>query len=337
VICPGNPGHGSRFFENTAGPKLHSIIASVSQFREQQLQKLKDNPNESRELIRTQWVSQNPGIQCILDDTDRDIEACVQLMLMVDCSHYQIPFAGFKVDDYQPTTWESHESLSAFLTRSFPMNRKENVDAIEAWEKDKHALKAWKLRKRAHLNFLPTDNLTEHLLLDKRSGSVRVFHHTAWLKSQLRRSISLRMDSDMSDCLQMGTLPPRLLVETLDSIQFILFAPYDSKSSRLLKNLVKFQNFDKDCEMHDGHIREIPLDFEYKFWGTRLATLYHAVKNPEPSGPIHSWLRRHANEKNGLIVAIVALVLSAFFSLLGVIIGIVQTWLAWKAWKHPAA
>uniref|UniRef100_A0A915DBZ4 Peptidase M20 dimerisation domain-containing protein n=1 Tax=Ditylenchus dipsaci TaxID=166011 RepID=A0A915DBZ4_9BILA len=30
VTCPGNPGHGSRFFENTPGPKLHSIIAKVT-------------------------------------------------------------------------------------------------------------------------------------------------------------------------------------------------------------------------------------------------------------------------------------------------------------------
>ncbi|KAI1733309.1 peptidase family m20/M25/M40 domain-containing protein [Ditylenchus destructor] len=44
VICPGSPGHGSRFIENTAGPKLRSIIDSFSDFREKQEKLLKSNP-----------------------------------------------------------------------------------------------------------------------------------------------------------------------------------------------------------------------------------------------------------------------------------------------------
>lgn len=108
------------------------------------------------------------------------------------------------------------------------------------------------------------------------------------------------------------------------------------QSAQILKRLVDSDDFDDDCLVHDGHIREVSPDFEYRFWGTRLAKLNLVVNNPQPLGPIHSWLRRHTNEKNGLAVTIVALVLGAFFSLLSVIIGIVQTWLAWKAWKNPA-
>ncbi len=36
VTCPGKPGHGSRFIEDSAGPKLNSILQSVSQLREEQ-------------------------------------------------------------------------------------------------------------------------------------------------------------------------------------------------------------------------------------------------------------------------------------------------------------
>jgi len=85
--------------------------------------KLKNSKNQTRQLTRVQDFSQNSELQSILLDRERDIEACVQLMLMVDC---QIPFAGFKIDGYQPTKWDNFESLSAFLTRSFPGDRKED-------------------------------------------------------------------------------------------------------------------------------------------------------------------------------------------------------------------
>ena len=40
VKCPGSPGHGSRFLENTAGAKAWSVISSLLQFRGEQQQRL---------------------------------------------------------------------------------------------------------------------------------------------------------------------------------------------------------------------------------------------------------------------------------------------------------
>ncbi|XP_038267182.1 aminoacylase-1 isoform X1 [Dermochelys coriacea] len=41
VKCEGNPGHGSRFIENTAAEKLNRVITSLLQFRESEKQRLK--------------------------------------------------------------------------------------------------------------------------------------------------------------------------------------------------------------------------------------------------------------------------------------------------------
>uniref|UniRef100_A0A1I8BS11 M20_dimer domain-containing protein n=1 Tax=Meloidogyne hapla TaxID=6305 RepID=A0A1I8BS11_MELHA len=46
IICPGSPGHGSRFIENSAGPKLTSILQSVNEFREKQRKKLEENSDK---------------------------------------------------------------------------------------------------------------------------------------------------------------------------------------------------------------------------------------------------------------------------------------------------
>ncbi|KAK8736385.1 hypothetical protein OTU49_004969, partial [Cherax quadricarinatus] len=44
IECQGQPGHGSQFIPNTVGKKLRHIINSFLGYRDQQEQKLKDNP-----------------------------------------------------------------------------------------------------------------------------------------------------------------------------------------------------------------------------------------------------------------------------------------------------
>ena len=44
IICPGSPGHGSRFLENTAGEKVVKVVNRFLQFRAEQQKKLENNP-----------------------------------------------------------------------------------------------------------------------------------------------------------------------------------------------------------------------------------------------------------------------------------------------------
>uniref|UniRef100_A0A4X2LLA2 N-acyl-aliphatic-L-amino acid amidohydrolase n=1 Tax=Vombatus ursinus TaxID=29139 RepID=A0A4X2LLA2_VOMUR len=45
VTSSGNPGHGSQFIENTAAEKLHKVVTSVLEFREQEKHRLQSDPN----------------------------------------------------------------------------------------------------------------------------------------------------------------------------------------------------------------------------------------------------------------------------------------------------
>nr|XP_045582467.1 aminoacylase-1-like [Procambarus clarkii] len=45
ITCKGQPGHGSQFLPNTAGEKMRRVINSFLGYREEQLQKLKNNSN----------------------------------------------------------------------------------------------------------------------------------------------------------------------------------------------------------------------------------------------------------------------------------------------------
>jgi hypothetical protein len=128
-----------------------------------------------------------------------------------------------------------------------------------------------------------------------------------------------------------------LLLETLDSIQSILFPSADDKSSRFLEDLMHGTKpkFDRDCLSYDGHIRDMPGDFEYRYWSGRLAKLHHLVTNPKPRNRLGRWVERHTSERNALYVAILGLFLSAFFGFLGVVVNVVQAWVTYQAWKYP--
>jgi len=45
IMCPGAPGHGSRFVENTAGPKAQYMINKLMEYREKEKKRLDANPD----------------------------------------------------------------------------------------------------------------------------------------------------------------------------------------------------------------------------------------------------------------------------------------------------
>jgi hypothetical protein len=127
-------------------------------------------------------------------------------------------------------------------------------------------------------------------------------------------------------------------LETLDSFHYILFPislDKSGKSQRLLQKLISKYNFDPNSKWDEGHIRPLPEQFTYQYWGGRLTRLHDIVKNPPPANKVVSWFERHTSERNALTVAIIGLFLSALFGLLSFIVGLAQLWVSVIAWKAP--
>ncbi|XP_055985861.1 aminoacylase-1 [Sorex fumeus] len=51
IQSTGNPGHGSRFIEDTAAEKLHKVVSSILAFREKEQQRLQSNPRLSEGAV----------------------------------------------------------------------------------------------------------------------------------------------------------------------------------------------------------------------------------------------------------------------------------------------
>ncbi|KZL88130.1 hypothetical protein CI238_04915 [Colletotrichum incanum] len=237
---------------------------------------------------------------------DNLINLAVQVMVMVDCAAKERHSTGFAVGGYRPISWLQKETFLEFVTRSFPTNADSTAaERVEAAVDEKAALKAWKLQRRLGIQFRGTHNLSEHLLLDPRSSCLYLFHHAGFLKAQLRRARyqSQPLTHSMSDSLQ---------------------------SKRI-------GGFDRECAEYEGYkiFKDPPEDFQYVYWGERLALLHEMVMSRPPRNKLERWLHRQSNEGNALFIALVALLISILVGIISIGLAAVQIWIAWMAWKHP--
>lgn len=123
----------------------------------------------------------------------------VRVGLMLDCSLKDKYSKGFEVNGYSPPKWRADETLDHFVDQTFP---KQQMHGLEI-QSCKRVLRAWKLKKRYNIKFQPTDNLAEHLLHDPVTRTVKVFHHTTYLKAHLARTMDQPIELDTRSSLKL--------------------------------------------------------------------------------------------------------------------------------------
>ncbi|KAL2836919.1 hypothetical protein BJY01DRAFT_238059 [Aspergillus pseudoustus] len=327
IFCPANEDGTIIQIDNPAFDSHDDIVKCAHTLRE--------NPMVTREEF-SRTLAVNGAIS--QRECQNAIQSVIRVAFMLDCLLKDKYSANYEVGDYSPARWEASEPFVSYVERAIPKFAPQKRSGFEAY-KHKKDLKAWKLRKRCHLQFRPTHNIMEHLLYDPKTRTVMVFHHTAYLKAHLRRSKDKSIDLDACASLKLGILPPQLLVETLHTIQFILFpiTSYGAKKSiRMLEVLVRKHGFDPNAELDEGLVREgVTAKLTYQYWNHRMEILYRLVKNPPPRNRLVGWIERHTSERNALTVAIIGLFLSALFGLLSCLIGGAQLVIAILAWKDP--
>jgi hypothetical protein len=163
---------------------------------------LRANPQYTREEFRDKNFPQDFKDPETVIDQERAINIAVQLVFMIDCSDKDRHGEGYEVGAFRPVSWDSSERLTDFVRKVFPTDVHDEGKVRTAM-KEKNSLKCWKLKKRAHINFLPTDNLAEHLLYDPQDDTVRIFRQTAFLKAHLRLSANMPLNYGTTESLQM--------------------------------------------------------------------------------------------------------------------------------------
>lgn len=298
---------------------------------------LKSNPHWTRikalSSLSKAWKQEYPE-----EDVENALDIAVQATFMTDSVATRGHASDFRLGGLRPKCWASNESFVQFLESSFP--RATDSPKICSVMEDQDSLKSWKLAKKLRITFKGTNNLADHLLYDSRYNILYLFHHVAWLNAHLGGlAYEIPFDSDMEIAVAQGTLPPRLLFETLHSLQSILFPSFDPKAHKIMRQLVKRMGFDPECNQYSGYKHKgIPNgeeDMQYQYWGERLVILHDLLAKRPPTSKWEKWLRWQSSDANALGIAILALFISIVVGLISIGLSAVQIWIAYMAWKQP--
>ncbi|KAK6538882.1 hypothetical protein TWF694_010440 [Orbilia ellipsospora] len=246
---------------------------------------------------------------------------------------------AYDIGDQDSQQWLEDVPFSVFLEELFPTTDHPGFGEetpTSYWDM-KNNITSIKLMRRGRLSFQPTENLSNHLKLDRKTGVIEIFHHTAFLKESLRITKDQRGNPpSFEDALQRGALPRQLAIEVLDSIQKIIFPLSDPSAVSILRSLVREQEFDQDCLRFEASAIREPheINVQYLYFGARLADIHDELEHPTPRGYLSRWAKRkgtgHAN-----IATIVGVILAVFFGVATLGLGGFQAWVGYQQWRHP--
>jgi hypothetical protein len=168
-----------------SGLKSHEELFAI-------IRELKSNPETTRAELLEKLFPDRPA----RGDQERAINLAIRVMMMVNCSASRQSSALLEHGSHQ-APWRSNITFSQFITDIFPKTDHPSINDI------KENLRARRLKKRAGLRFQPTDDLRNHLKLDRKGAVVEIFHHTAFLKEHLRRTKDEPQNMSVLDCIKL--------------------------------------------------------------------------------------------------------------------------------------
>ncbi|KAK1754020.1 hypothetical protein QBC47DRAFT_461995 [Echria macrotheca] len=234
---------------------------------------------------------------------------------------------------YGERAWYMNESLNVVVTNSFPPDPLPIPIKDRRWIKIRDELTAYNLVTTAKLKIRPTDEVQNHLKLDKQ-GNLFIFHHVGFIAE------CLRVDNDRRRTepgYKSPHFPREVGLEILHTLR-VLFHQLDEdgrQSRKLLRKLIANSEFDPlsdedvvwfytDSEDEGNRVQAFPV------FGGRLMALNDEIENPKPRTAWDKWLHRHSSPQHALMLALLSLVLTLVPSVLSLAASIIQTVLAWK-------
>ncbi|TRX95935.1 hypothetical protein FHL15_003077 [Xylaria flabelliformis] len=309
------------------------------------IQHIKLHPHIPRLQLTTEYFAACTRVGMLdvpSNDQNRAFSLAARVMTMLQsCVEDQCD--GLLEAGTQPAIWHFSKSFNQFvdcvIVRQYPLRLGPYSVAIPQYPKPTFTLESLsvkKLRRVAKLKLVPTNDLRDHLALDKKNGTVAVYHFTSVLKEHLRagRERELHDATGMNTQLYYG-LPKQLVLETLHTLRYVLF-PLDSESQSILRSLVAKDKFDADnCDVNTSwQLREEEL-IAYEYWGSRLVDLHDELENPTPRGFIETWMERKSGARYIMMATLAGVLIAILLGILSLAVSILQTWITWQQWKHP--
>jgi hypothetical protein len=238
------------------------------------------------------------------------VDLVLRLWLMLNV---RTPLLSLQAPQTPLLRWEDAETLSTFISRTFPKSRWE----IEAkTSRLSPSFNAAFMVNVCGLKIEWTNCLADHLRLDRRVNALRVFSY--------KTVVSAHVDTYKfcSNAEDISALPERLLRETIWSLN-LLFPQWDPQINTLLKR--HGQNF-QQAGPYDGPPTLNLVEFQY--WRDRLSELHDVVYLSPPVSWAQLWRDRRNPQQFWTFWLALVILLLTFVS---TVTGVVQAWASVKA------
>jgi len=156
------------------------------------MKKLKASPDARRVDLVESLFSDRP----VRSDQERAVDLAVRVMLMVNCSASRQDSVLVEDGNHQ-FPWRNDVTFTDYVRDIFSQKPHPGIIHI------KENLRAFKLKKRSGLIFEPTDDIRSHLKFDHKKAVVKIFHHAAFLKEQLKLTKNEPQSMSVSESLQL--------------------------------------------------------------------------------------------------------------------------------------
>ncbi|KAI0597235.1 hypothetical protein F4775DRAFT_263620 [Biscogniauxia sp. FL1348] len=296
---------------------------------------IKSHADKPRLQITVEYFSarSKPGYQQLTpsNDQNRAFSLASRVITMLLCS-VEGQTDGLLEAGSQPSIWHSDRSFNQFIDTAIPRHGQVRLGPYHnlAPQADLPlgSITAKRLRKVAKLTLIPTNDIRDHLLLDKTKGTVAVYHYTSVLKEHLEAA-------SRSSTKQEANLPNALVLETLYTLKHVLF-PIDPESQSVLRFLVAKEKFDPDiCRVDVSWQLPERESLAYEHWGGRLLDLYDELENPAPRGFLETWMERRSGARHVMMATIFGVLIAILLGILGLAVSLAQLWITWQQWRHP--
>lgn len=155
-----------------------------------------------KEITKIAFPHETLTVAPSINDQHTAVNLALRAMTMIN---YTINDRGCNLLEaglYQ-SPWSNDSRIGEFLNGCFPtsehpeLNNETEVSYLDI----RRALKARKLQKHAGIKFRGTNNIRRHLMLDRKTNIVEIFHHTSFLKEHLRLTKDCVNDVSFDDCM----------------------------------------------------------------------------------------------------------------------------------------
>lgn len=155
------------------------------------------------EIIKAAFPYQAPKVSPTINDQHTAVSLTLRVMTMINYTASGRGWNLLEAGLYQ-SPWRSDSTIGEFLNECFPKTEHPELnDQTEGSYIDiRRALRARKLQKHAGIKFRGTNNIRRHLMLDRKTSVVELFHHTSFIKEHLRATKDDANDVTFENCIK---------------------------------------------------------------------------------------------------------------------------------------